>query len=586
MKDDKKRQYRPNLGSVAGYLAPSAVGMGVGIGTLASISSRKKQAVRPQDEQTVHNLMKKAKDMGADVRKSDNPMMPAFAWKHGDGKGFIDRVSREQVQKMTGSTAEKGVAMSPNVRPRMKAGIFAHELGHVEQHAALRQPLYHAIGSKVPGLGAAYVASTSDEDKARRAAVVSTASAVPMLASEVDASRRGRKILKAADSAAKIGGKGNLLRHMSPFAGVASYAAIAAAPTIAYKTKKALGGYKPKAEEKKLSARDRLDTILFAISKRKKKSAIRPMLAGGQVAGDCPGSTSGFNARDRLNSIIKFGWMDTIGNTFKGPIGKKALEWGGIGAGAGALVGGIAGGLSDDPNRSALGGALKGAATGGAIGVGAGALKGSGMINGIFGKEAASAQTQQAAQQAANIPAGNGSRFSNVEEAVRHPVDPEDWNNLHPNVQRRARGVAGMYNDPGYEGDRTAAGNAYKTMRERYNFSARETLDTILFADPRPRNPLGEFSGSEEGPNPAAIAAVYKQPGALKQNLIEGAAGGVGFAGATAAVSGLKGLANKLRTKKLSARDKLDSIIRFGSVLRSRGRRLQRLGRSSERPLG
>jgi len=65
---------------------------------------------------------------------------------------------------------------------------------------------------------------------------------------------------------------------------------------------------------------------------------------------------------------------------------------------------------------------------------------------------------------------------------VRQPVDEAKWNNLHPDIQRRARGVAGMYNDPGYAGDRTAAGGAYHRMRERYDFDAREELDMIRFA--------------------------------------------------------------------------------------------------------
>jgi hypothetical protein len=36
--------------------------------------------------------------------------------------------------------------------------------------------------------------------------------------------------------------------------------------------------------------------------------------------------------------------------------------------------------------------------------------------------------------------------------------------------------------------------------------------DIINFADPRPRNPLGEFTGQEGGPDPNAMASVYKMP--------------------------------------------------------------------------
>ncbi len=84
-------------------------------------------------------------------------------------------------------------------------------------------------------------------------------------------------------------------------------------------------------------------------------------------------------------------------------------------------------------------------------------------------------------------------------------------------------------------------------LLSRTLLSAREQLDLIRFADPRPRNPLGEFSGSEEGPNPNAIGTVYKH-GNLGKDLAIGAAGSVAGAGA---LTGVKALMAKLKGRKV-----------------------------------
>ncbi len=144
--------------------------------------------------------------------------------------------------------------------------------------------------------------------------------------------------------------------------------------------------------------------------------------------------------------------------------------------------------------------------------------------------------------QASGVQAGR--RFVNAQEAVKTPVNEEAWNRLDPNIQKRARGVAGLYNDPGYAGDRMAAGARYHDMRERHGFSAREELNSILRfgADPRPRNNLGEFSGAEEGqPNPAHMAVTYR--GAAATGAVSGAAG-------LGAATGLKALYAKLKGAK------------------------------------
>lgn len=72
--------------------------------------------------------------------------------------------------------------------------------------------------------------------------------------------------------------------------------------------------------------------------------------------------------------------------------------------------------------------------------------------------------------------------------------------------------------------------------------SARDQLNTILMGvDPRPRNPLGEFSGAEEGaPDPHKMKITYG-------GLAAGAAGGAAFQGGGMA---LKALVEKLKKAK------------------------------------
>ena len=71
---------------------------------------------------------------------------------------------------------------------------------------------------------------------------------------------------------------------------------------------------------------------------------------------------------------------------------------------------------------------------------------------------------------------------------------------------------------------------------------ARQQLDLILMGvDPRPRNPLGEFSGAEEGqPNPNHMKITYS-------GLAAGAAGGAAFQGGSTA---MKALIEKLKAVK------------------------------------
>jgi hypothetical protein len=108
---------------------------------------------------------------------------------------------------------------------------------------------------------------------------------------------------------------------------------------------------------------------------------------------------------------------------------------------------------------------------------------------------------------------------------------------------------SGNYRDVGIGGGALLAGAGLyrRDKRGAHKMSARDRLsDIIQLGDPRPRNPLGEFSGEEEGPNPTSVAMVYKQPqmGNAARDIAIGGAGGLAAEGAK---TGLKALAGKLK---------------------------------------
>ena len=75
--------------------------------------------------------------------------------------------------------------------------------------------------------------------------------------------------------------------------------------------------------------------------------------------------------------------------------------------------------------------------------------------------------------------------------------------------------------------------------------------DVIQFGDPRPRNPLGEFSGAQGGPNSSAMETTYRQnPGIQPVKAIaEGAIGGIAGTGAMKGIEALKARLGKSARK-------------------------------------
>ena len=121
-------------------------------------------------------------------------------------------------------------------------GLLAHEVGHALGPKAYLSPKLQMFGKLGPGLGTFGTLAAGDEDQARLAAILGTASSAPVLASEFDASIRGSNILKRL-GATRMG-------RLSPFIGIPTYLSIAAGPLLAHAIKKRLGGYEPEGRKK------------------------------------------------------------------------------------------------------------------------------------------------------------------------------------------------------------------------------------------------------------------------------------------------------------------------------------------------
>lgn len=112
-------------------------------------------------------------------------------------------------------------------------GILAHELGHHLGGKTLAR--MHTLGRFGSGLGTIGALAATNEDTSRNRAYAGTASFLPTMISEIDASRRGAKIMKNL----KLPGR------WKAFAGLPSYAIAASAPMMAHYGKKFFGGFTP-----------------------------------------------------------------------------------------------------------------------------------------------------------------------------------------------------------------------------------------------------------------------------------------------------------------------------------------------------
>lgn len=111
--------------------------------------------------------------------------------------------------------------------------ILAHELGHKAGHPMLLRG--GQIGALLSGLAGVGALASSDQDNSRNYALAGTGLAGLNLASEIDASRRGYQMLRAAGS-----GKA---RALKAFIGVPTYAAMAGLPMLSHQIKKLMSGF-------------------------------------------------------------------------------------------------------------------------------------------------------------------------------------------------------------------------------------------------------------------------------------------------------------------------------------------------------
>ena len=127
-------------------------------------------------------------------------------------------------------------------------GALAHEYGHAGQKFLKSPTARRALSfSKMgPAAGLLGTLLSKDESTGLGSAAAGSLSSLPLIATELDASRRGTGILTRAARSAGKAGKLSLLRKLSPWIGIPSYLALGAAPLISYAVKKRLGGFEPK----------------------------------------------------------------------------------------------------------------------------------------------------------------------------------------------------------------------------------------------------------------------------------------------------------------------------------------------------
>jgi hypothetical protein len=125
-----------------------------------------------------------------------------------------------------------------SVRGAIKPGIRAHEAGHALGPDIYTKPIVRRLSVLAPILGTGNIIHTKNEEVGRNTALASPLLASPLLASEFDASMRGSNLLKKLTK-----GKLTTLQKLSPYVGLPTYLAAAAAPSLAHLTKKYMGGY-------------------------------------------------------------------------------------------------------------------------------------------------------------------------------------------------------------------------------------------------------------------------------------------------------------------------------------------------------
>lgn len=130
-------------------------------------------------------------------------------------------------------------------------GFAAHELGHAEQY---RNPTYKRLK---PVMMASRIATqvnpasllamlAPNEEVASTAANINLATSLPVLAEEIDASRRGARLIKNTKAFSKMSRASKLLSLARPFAGLPSYLIMGLLPYLQVQASKKAGNYEGK----------------------------------------------------------------------------------------------------------------------------------------------------------------------------------------------------------------------------------------------------------------------------------------------------------------------------------------------------
>ncbi len=183
-------------------------------------------------------------------------------------------------------------------------GLLAHELGHKAGPKALIPA--RGIGMALSNLATFGALSSPDQDGSRGSAIAGTVAGAGTLASEIDASARGYKMLRGAGS-----GK---LRALKSFLGVPTYALMAGLPALAYEVKRRSGGFAPEPVKQASRATNALRALGLA----------QAPLLGEQVAQQARKGVSIFNVGDKnegglLAKLLRHKSVDSLASGVKTP---------------------------------------------------------------------------------------------------------------------------------------------------------------------------------------------------------------------------------------------------------------------------
>lgn len=295
--------------------------------------------------------------------------------------------------------------------------ILAHELGHAQGGKAL---MGANIGGKlaIPLLMSGGLIS-NNEDTGRNWALGGSAAGAGLLASELDASRRGYNMLRGLGA----GRKGAL----KAFLGIPTYLGMASLPWLGHTAKKLTGSYNDNSEQTKIAMSTHPYLRCYAASLLK-AATFQDM---------------GRKADSSMKNLNQF----TVNPL---SAGGSALVGGTAGAAAGGLVGLLRAALDSEDDdlgstaRKALQGGFIGGAGGAALGMGGAKLKRDQILDKIEAKRAKSPLASSPSHNAENIRKFSDQVLRRIEvpviPAIRRMTggDPEEFSRAVGDTNSRA----------------------------------------------------------------------------------------------------------------------------------------------------